>query len=59
MNPGRYLLTVDALSRNHDKNAKPTSRETLIVVHPAPPELKQSGAPPAQTQSKPPSGVPE
>ncbi len=50
VNPGRYLLTVDALPRNHDKNAKPVSRETLITVYPAPPELRRA---PAQTQSKP------
>jgi VWFA-related protein len=41
VNPGRYLLTVDALPRDHSKNAKPVTRETLVIVHPAPPELQR------------------
>jgi VWFA-related protein len=52
VNPGRYLLTVDAIPRDHSKNTKPVSRETLITVFPPPPELQRA---PAQTQSKPPA----
>jgi VWFA-related protein len=57
VNPGRYLLTVDALPRDHSKNAKPISRETLITVYPNPPELQQQLTPSqTQQQGKPPSG---
>ena len=55
VNPGRYLLAIDAIPRNRDKDTKKVSRETLIVVHPAPPELRQpAAAPPAETKK--PSG---
>jgi VWFA-related protein len=50
--PGRYLLSVTAVPRNKDKDTKTVSRETLIVVHPAPPELRN----PAPAPTKNPSG---
>jgi len=64
VNPGRYLLTVEAIPRNHDKNTKPVARETLVTVHPMPPELKNKTAPtsgqPAQPgPPKPPSSEPK
>ncbi len=57
MNPGRYLLTVEAIPQNHGKNDKPVTRETLVVVHPMPPEMKkQLEEQQKQPQTKPPSG---
>ncbi len=57
VNPGRYLLTVEAIPQNHGKNDKPVTRETLVVVHPMPPEMKkQLEEQQKQPQTKPPSG---
>jgi VWFA-related protein len=52
VNPGRYLLSVDAIPRNRDKNTKSVSRETLIVVHPMPAELRNQQGGPAQTRQQ-------
>jgi VWFA-related protein len=40
VNPGRYLLTIQAAPRDN-KGFKPVTRETLITVFPPPPDLQQ------------------
>jgi VWFA-related protein len=44
VNPGRYLLTIQAAPRDN-KGFKPVTRETLITVFPLPPDAQQPKAP--------------